>query len=107
MILQAWLTLPSCLASSSRPALARMIFWSLVITAPGAAVAGAAQPRPASPPPRLKVRDRLGVPGGDGVEVFGEVARPGAANRLEIVLAGCEGDANGAARRAGVDRGEP
>src|SRR5580698_3810468 len=54
MILQAWLTLPSCLASSSRPALARMIFWSLVMTvSPGAAVAGAAQPRPASPPPRL------------------------------------------------------
>src|SRR5690349_18454901 len=32
MILQAWETLPSCLASSSRPALARMIFWSLVMT---------------------------------------------------------------------------
>ena len=30
-ILQAWLTLPSCLASSSSPTLARMIFWSLVI----------------------------------------------------------------------------
>jgi len=38
--------------------------------------------------------DRLGVPGGDGVEVFGEVARPGAANRVAIVLAWCEGDAN-------------
>src|SRR5208337_3457559 len=59
MILQAWLTLPSCLTSSSRPALARMIFWSLVMTvSPEAAVAGAAQPRPASPPPRLKVRVR-------------------------------------------------
>src|SRR5690242_4308145 len=59
MILQAWLTLPSCLASSSRPALARMIFWSLVMTvSPGAAVTGAAQPRPAPPPPRLKVRVR-------------------------------------------------
>ena len=32
MILQALETLPSCLASSSRPALARMIFWSLVMT---------------------------------------------------------------------------
>ena len=43
-----------CLASSSRPALARMIFWSLVMTvSPGASVAGAAQPRPAPPPPRL------------------------------------------------------
>src|SRR5438270_5343682 len=31
MILQAWDTLPNCLASSSRPALARMIFWSLVM----------------------------------------------------------------------------
>src|SRR5689334_1670807 len=31
MILQAWETLPSCLASSSSPALARMIFWSLVM----------------------------------------------------------------------------
>ena len=38
--------------------------------------------------------DRLGVPGGDGVEVFGEVARPGGANRVAIVLARCEGDAN-------------
>src|SRR5262249_12167929 len=32
MILQAWLTLPSCLARSSKPTLARMIFWSLVMT---------------------------------------------------------------------------
>src|SRR5262249_54960832 len=31
MILQAWLTLPSCLASSSRPTLLRMTFWSFVI----------------------------------------------------------------------------
>src|SRR5690242_16406632 len=59
MILHAWLTLPSCLASSSRPALARMTFWSLVMTvSPGAAVTGAAQPRPAPPPPRLEVRVR-------------------------------------------------
>lgn len=32
IILQAWLTLPSCFASSQRPALARMIFCSLVIS---------------------------------------------------------------------------
>src|SRR5512144_2402584 len=31
MILQAWLTLPSCLANSSSPTLVRMIFWSRVI----------------------------------------------------------------------------
>src|SRR5262245_1194572 len=31
IILQAWLTLPSCLASSSRPILARMIFCSVVM----------------------------------------------------------------------------
>src|SRR3712207_5034456 len=31
MILQAWLTLPSCLASSSSPTLPRMIFCSRVI----------------------------------------------------------------------------
>ena len=43
---------------------------------------------------RLNQRgDRLGVPGGDGVEVFGEVTRPGAANRVAILLARCEGDA--------------
>ena len=31
MIRQAWLTLPSCFASSSTPTLLRMIFSSLVI----------------------------------------------------------------------------
>ena len=31
IILQAWLTLPSCLASSGNPTLARMIFCSCVI----------------------------------------------------------------------------
>jgi hypothetical protein len=44
--LQAWLTLPSCFASSSTPTLARIIFWSLVIlVSSGNAMAGAAQPR--------------------------------------------------------------
>ena len=40
MILQAWLTLPSCLASSNRPTLLRITFWSLVIVGSSPAVAG-------------------------------------------------------------------
>src|SRR4051794_5402514 len=44
---QAWLTLPSCLASSSRPTLARMIFCSLVMTVVLVnAEAGRCAPRP-------------------------------------------------------------
>src|SRR5271166_3481577 len=87
MILQAWLTLPSCLTSSSRPALARMIFWSLVMTvSPEAAVAGAAQPRPASPPPRLKVRARK-----DTVRQIKLKLPHISAGRLRRVLAGHEG----------------
>src|SRR5215472_15652000 len=39
MILQAWLTLPSCLASSNRPTLLRITFWSLVIVGSSPAVA--------------------------------------------------------------------
>src|SRR5215469_10666691 len=56
MILQAWLTLPSCLASSSKPTLARMIFWSWVIvmvSIPGAGgrVAVPARGENRAPPP--------------------------------------------------------
>src|SRR5215469_14691824 len=56
MILQAWLTLPSCLASSSKPTLARMIFWSWVIvmvSIPGAGGRGAVPARGENraPPP--------------------------------------------------------
>src|SRR5215469_1246177 len=53
MILQAWLTLPSCLASSSKPTLARMIFWSWVIvmvSIPGAGGRGAVPARGENPP---------------------------------------------------------
>src|SRR5215831_7625010 len=52
IILQAWLTLPSCLASSSRPTLARMIFCSVVMVSSNA-------PRPGASPPR-PLRARLG-----------------------------------------------
>src|SRR5215469_4088932 len=56
MILQAWLTLPSCFASSSKPTLARMIFWSWVIvmvSIPGAGGRGAVPARGENraPPP--------------------------------------------------------
>ena len=51
---QAWLTLPSCLASSSRPTLARMIFYSLVMTVFLVnAEAGRCAPRPLRARPRL------------------------------------------------------
>src|SRR3954467_99513 len=51
---QAWLTLPSCLASSKRPTLARMIFCSLVITVFLVnAEAGRCAPRPLRARPRL------------------------------------------------------
>src|SRR5215210_3036588 len=51
---QAWLTLPSCLASSSRPTLARMIFCSLVMTMFLVnAEAGRCAPRPLRAQPRL------------------------------------------------------
>src|SRR4051794_11802005 len=51
---QAWLTLPSCLASSSRPTLARMIFCSLVMTVVLVnAEAGRCAPRPLRAQPRL------------------------------------------------------
>jgi hypothetical protein len=47
-----WLTLPSCLASSSSPTLARMIFCSVVMVSSNAAEAGRyatpTAPRPAS-----------------------------------------------------------
>src|SRR5262249_9774419 len=36
IILQAWMMLPSCLASSSRPTLARMIFCSVVMVSSNA-----------------------------------------------------------------------
>src|SRR5271156_6199231 len=53
IILQAWLTLPSCLANSSSPTLARMIFCSLVIVGVlskrrGRALRTPTTPRPAS-----------------------------------------------------------
>src|SRR5215469_17922883 len=56
MILQAWLTLPSCFASSRKPTLARMIFWSWVIvmvSIPGAGGRGAVPARGENraPPP--------------------------------------------------------
>src|SRR3954447_24786926 len=51
---QAWLTLPSCLASSKRPTLARMIFCSLVMTMFLVnAEAGRCAPRPLRARPRL------------------------------------------------------
>src|SRR3954469_10440959 len=51
---QAWLTLPSCLASSQRPTLARMIFCSLVMTMFLVnAEAGRCAPRPLRARPRL------------------------------------------------------
>src|SRR5262249_40822296 len=62
IILQAWLTLPSCLASSSKPTFARMIFWSWVIvvavSVPGAGGGARSQlgvrtaPRPQHPLPK-------------------------------------------------------
>ena len=53
IILQAWLTLPSCLASSNNPTLARMIFCSVVMTvsfqtAEAGRFATPTAPRPAS-----------------------------------------------------------
>src|SRR6266516_5207652 len=53
IILQAWLTLPSCLASSRSPTLARMIFWSVVMvvsskSAEAGRFATPTAPRPAS-----------------------------------------------------------
>src|SRR5918993_1130767 len=54
ILLQAWLTLPSCLASSSTPTLARMIFWSLVMVGVlSNAEAGRCAPRPLRARPRL------------------------------------------------------
>src|SRR5918997_827030 len=54
IILQAGLTLPSCLASSSTPTLARMIFWSLVMVGVlSTAEAGRCAPRPLRARPRL------------------------------------------------------
>jgi hypothetical protein len=51
--------------------------------------------------------DRLDVPGGDSVKVLREVTRPGAANRVAILLARCEGDADQTTPRAGVDSVDP
>src|SRR5262249_8570668 len=56
IILQAWLTLPSCLASSSRPILARMIFCSVVMVSSNAPRRGASPPQPLRAPPRLAIR---------------------------------------------------
>ena len=56
IILQAWLTLPSCLASSNNPTLARMIFWSVVMVSSNAPRRGASPPRPLRAPPRLAIR---------------------------------------------------
>src|SRR5215471_15669274 len=56
MILHAWLTLPSCLASSNSPTLARMIFCSVVMVVVfNPPRRGASQPRPLRAPPRLSL----------------------------------------------------
>src|SRR3954468_24097507 len=60
MILQAWLTLPSCFASSSRPTLARMIFCSVVMMSSNAPRRGASSPRPLRAPPRLRFAVGIG-----------------------------------------------
>ena len=54
-VLQAWLTLPSCLASSNRPSLARMIFCSSVMidVLSKAPRPGRYEPRPLRARPRL------------------------------------------------------
>ena len=49
--LQAWLTLPSCLANSSSPTLARMIFCSWVIVGVLSKRRGRARPNPMTPRP--------------------------------------------------------
>jgi DDE superfamily endonuclease len=59
IILQAWLTLPSCFASSKRPALARMIFCSLVISwSPSPPVGGPRSQSRCEPHPAHLVRSR-------------------------------------------------
>src|SRR5262249_10796368 len=56
IILQAWLTLPSCLASSSRPTLARMIFCSVVMVSSNAPRRGPSPPGPLRAPPWSAIR---------------------------------------------------
>ena len=55
IILQAWLTLPSCLASSRSPTLARMIFCSVVMWCPPIRRGGALR-NPDHSAPRLGYR---------------------------------------------------
>src|SRR5439155_12092695 len=54
--LAGWLTLPSCLASSNSPTLARIIFCSVVMVSSNAPRRGASPPRPLRAPPRLAIR---------------------------------------------------
>ena len=59
IILQAWLTLPSCLASSSSPTLARMIFCSVVMVSSNRR-GGGRFATPTSSAPRLGSRFAVG-----------------------------------------------
>src|SRR5215831_13733929 len=59
IILQAWLTLPSCLASSSRPTLARMIFCSVVMVSSNAPSGALRHPDRSAP--RLGSRFAVGT----------------------------------------------
>src|ERR1700724_3879885 len=61
-ILQAWLTLPSCLASSNKPTFPLIIFWSLVIVGVLIKRRGRALRNPASSPPGLGSRFGLMTP---------------------------------------------
>jgi hypothetical protein len=54
--LQAWLTLPSCLASSSSPTLARMIFCSVVMVSSNRRGGALRNPDQLRAPPRLVIR---------------------------------------------------
>src|ERR1700724_2046728 len=61
-ILQAWLTLPSCLASSNKPTFPLIIFWSLVIVGVLIKRRGRALRNPASSAPGLGSRFGLMTP---------------------------------------------